>query len=221
MAPRDRRGSFRLMVRGFSSVLRAATAAVLVVAATSACGAAAVAADIAPHRALYSMTLGSSKNDSGVASASGTMAYQWGETCDGWTVEQRYRLKMGYAEQQDVEIASNFVTWESKDGLHYRFNQKETRNGTGSDEIHGEAQFDAGKGGAADFTKPEPKKIDLPAGTLFPHAPTILLIARGIAGGKLWCRLVFHGGAAEARGLGRGVIGAKSAADAEGGRSSP
>jgi len=221
MAPRDRRGSFRLMVRGFSSVLRAATAAVLVVAATSACGAAAVAADIAPHRALYSMTLGSSKNDSGVASASGTMAYQWGETCDGWTVEQRYRLKMGYAEQQDVEIASNFVTWESKDGLHYRFNQKETRNGTGSDEIHGEAQFDAGKGGTADFTKPEPKKIDLPAGTLFPSAHTILLIDRAMAGENFVSRLIFDGATEETAVLVSGVIGAKVEPDAEAAKRNP
>src|SRR5260221_2838276 len=212
MAPRDRRGSFRLMVRGFSSVLRAATAAVLVVAATSACGAAAVAADIAPHRALYSMTLGSSKNDSGVASASGTMAYQWGETCDGWTVEQRYRLKMGYAEQQDVEIASNFVTWESKDGLHYRFNQKETRNGTGSDEIHGEAQFDAGKGGTADFTKPEPKKIDLPAGTLFPSAQTVLVFYTGVSGGDLSSRPRSDWGTPAFSDLGVAVIRAKDLA---------
>ncbi|MBV8651505.1 MAG: DUF1849 family protein, partial [Alphaproteobacteria bacterium] len=53
---------------------------------------AALAADIAPHRALYSMTLGSAKPNSGVVSANGTMGFQWGETCDGWTVEQRYKL---------------------------------------------------------------------------------------------------------------------------------
>ena len=52
------------------------------------------AAEIAPHRALYSMSLGSAKSDSGVVDARGTMAYEWGETCDGWTIEQRYRLKM-------------------------------------------------------------------------------------------------------------------------------
>src|SRR5438132_13170805 len=93
-------------------------------------GGAVGAADIAPHRALYSMSLGQTHGDAGVTGAGGTMAYQWGEGCDGWTVEQRYRLKMGYAETPDVSIASNFVTWEAKDALRYRFNQKETRNGT-------------------------------------------------------------------------------------------
>ena len=56
------------------------------------------AAEIASHRALYKMSLGRAGGDSGVTGASGTMAYQWGESCDGWTVEQRYRMKMGYSE---------------------------------------------------------------------------------------------------------------------------
>src|SRR5260370_29565988 len=134
------------------------------------------AADIAPHRALYSMSLGQTHGDSGVTGAGGTMAYQWGESCDGWTVEQRYRLKMGYAESADVSIASNFVTWEAKDGLRYRFNQKETRNGSEDEEIHGTAKLDApGKGGTAEFEKPEGKSFPLPAGVLFPSSHTIFL----------------------------------------------
>src|SRR5690348_5612712 len=64
--------------------------------------AAAGAADIMPHRALYTMSLSRAGGDAGVTGASGTMAYQWGEVCDGWTVEQRYRLKMAYSESEDV-----------------------------------------------------------------------------------------------------------------------
>src|SRR5258708_13059028 len=75
------------------------------------------AVDIAPHRALYSMTLGSAKQNSGVVAARGSMVFEWGETCDGWTVEQRYKLRMHYAEDTEVEITPNFVTWASKDAL--------------------------------------------------------------------------------------------------------
>ncbi len=67
-------------------------------------------AEIAVHRALYSMSLGSTRNDSGVVDAHGAMAYEWGETCDGWTVEQRYKLRMQYAgdgpRDNEVEITS-------------------------------------------------------------------------------------------------------------------
>ena len=130
------------------------------------------AAEIAPHNALYKMSLSRAGGDAGVTGASGTMAYQWGETCDGWTVEQRYRMKMGYSESPDVSIASNFVTWEAKDGLRYRFNQKETRNGADEDEVRGEAKLEAaGQGGTAQFEQPNARTSSCPPGCCF-QAPT-------------------------------------------------
>jgi len=50
-------------------------------------------------------------------------------TCGGWTVEQRFRLRLEYADQDAAEITSNLVTWESKDGTRYRFNERRLRNG--------------------------------------------------------------------------------------------
>src|SRR5580692_10448063 len=144
------------------------------------------------HRALYTMSLGTSRTDSGVTGAQGAMAYQWGESCDGWTVEQRYKLTISYAESQDVVIDSNFVTWESKDGLHYRFNQRETRNGAVDEEIRGSAQLDGpGKGGTITFEKPNAKTMKLPPGAMFPSAHTILLIAKAEAGENFLSRQVF------------------------------
>src|SRR6476646_638756 len=101
--------------------------AALFLALAAAGGAGAV--EIAPHRALYSMTLGTAKPNSGVVAARGSMVFEWGETCDGWTVEQRYKLRMQYAGDGQIEIASNFITWEWKDGLRYRFYQKKLKNG--------------------------------------------------------------------------------------------
>ncbi|MGC2204113.1 MAG: cell envelope integrity EipB family protein [Stellaceae bacterium] len=151
-------------------------------------------AEIVPHRALYQMSLGNARNDSGVIDARGTMDYEWGETCDGWTIEQRYRLKMRYAETADVEIASSFITWESKDGLRYRFNQKQTRNGEIDQEIRGEARLDGpGKGGVAEFSKPKQQTLKLEPGVLFPSAHTILLIDAAHEGEKFLSRLVFDG----------------------------
>src|SRR5271154_3818925 len=99
------------------------------------------AVDIAPHRALYSLTLDSAKAAGGVAGASGAMVYEWGETCDGWTVEQRFRLRVDYAETDGVDLSSSLVTWESKDGLRYRFNERRLRNGQLDEEVRGEAHL--------------------------------------------------------------------------------
>jgi hypothetical protein len=152
------------------------------------------AVDIAPHRALYSMTLGSTKPNSGVVGASGTMSYVWGETCDGWTVEQRYKLRMQYTESPEVEITSNYVTWESKDGLRYRFNEKKLKNGELDEEVRGEAKLDGpGEGGSATFTRPKQETVDLPPGAIFPTAHTILIIERAVSGEQFVSEQVFDG----------------------------
>jgi hypothetical protein len=172
------------------------------------------AAEIAPHRALYSMTLGSVRNDSEVADARGAMVYQWGETCDGWTIEQRYRLKLRYSGAGDTDVVSRFITWESKDGLRYRFSEKETRNGTVAEEISGEAQLDGpGKGGVARFSKPRPETVRLPPDVLFPSAHTIFVIDRARAGATFVSRQVFDGSAEENAVQVSAFIAAKRAAD--------
>ena len=172
-------------------VLRPAAVALLLVSAGSA-----GAAEIAPHRALYTMTLGATHGDAGVTAASGTMAYQWGETCEGWTMEQRYRLKMGSAESPDVSISSNFVTWEAKlDG--------------------------PGKGGSVDFEMPEAKNLKLPPGVLFPSAHTIFLIDKAQAGENFLSKQVFDGATADGAVLVSAVIGPRVEPDAESAKKSP
>jgi envelope integrity protein B len=173
-----------------------------------------LAAEIMPHRALYTMTLGSTLADSGVVGATGAMDYEWGETCDGWTIEQRYRLKMRYAESRDVDVTSTFVTWESKDGLRYRFNQRQTRNGEVDQEVRGEAKLDGpGKGGTAVFTKPETQTLQLAPGVMFPSAHTILLIDKAKTGATFVTRQVFDGATDENAVQVSAVIGSKVSAD--------
>ena len=120
----------------FPPIRPIAFAAAAIVAAAPA-----LAADIQPHRALYVLTLGNSKTSSGVLGADGAMTYEWGETCGGWTVEQRFRLRLEYADQDATEITSNLVTWELKDGSRYRFNETRMRNGELDQQIKGEAHL--------------------------------------------------------------------------------
>ncbi len=205
-----------MMDRLFAAGLPAAVALALFGAGSTG------AAEIMPHRALYSISLTRTGGDAGVTGASGTMVYQWGEVCDGWTVEQHYRLKMGYSESPDVSIASSFVTWEAKDALRYRFNQKETRSGADDEETRGEAKLDgSGKGGAADFEKPSAKNVKLPSGVLFPSGHTIMLIGKAEAGDNFMSMQVFDGATAESAVLVSAVIGAKVEPDAEAAKKSP
>lgn len=170
----------------------------------------AFAIDVAPHRALYSLTLQSAKASSGVVGASGVMVYEWGETCDVWTVQQRLRLRLLYAQSDGVDLSSTLVTWESKDGLRYHFNERRLRNGEPDEEIHGQAHLDGpGKGGVAEFTSPEPTTMKLAPGVIFPTAHTLTLIERAEAGDQFVARKVFDGATVDNAGQVTAVIGPK------------
>jgi hypothetical protein len=170
----------------------------------------AFAVDVAPHRALYSLTLQSAKAGSGVVGASGAMFYEWGETCDVWTVQQRLRLRLVYAESGGVDLSSTLVTWESKDGLRYHFNERRLRNGDPDEEIHGEAHLDGpGKGGVAEFTRPEAATMALAPGVIFPTAHTLTLIERAEAGDQFVGRKVLDGATVDNAGQITAVIGPK------------
>jgi len=171
------------------------------------------AIDIAPHRAVYQMSLASAKSGSGLVSASGALAFEWGDGCDGWTVEQRYKLTLVFSQAAEVEIVTNFATWESKDGLKYRFKVRKTKNGKAEADVAGEAHLaGAGQAGKAAFTSPEKTVMDLPAGTIFPTEHTLVLLRQALADKTLVKRVVFDGatpdGAAEVNAL----IGRKLAA---------
>ena len=190
------------------------SAAVIAAFLATACGAA-YAVEVMPHRALYVMSLDSAKANSGVIAANGTLAYQWGETCDGWTIEQRYKLNMQYEEDPAADIGSSFVTWESKDGLHYRFNERKTRNGQLEEEIRGDAALNAkDHSGTAVFIKPKEQTFDLPSGSFFPTQHTMALIRRGEAGESFLAAPVFDGSEFDGAILISAVISAKLAAGA-------
>jgi hypothetical protein len=168
------------------------------------------ATEISPHRALYSLSLESSKAGSGVVDASGAMIYEWGETCDAWTVQQRFRLRLVYEDADPVELSSTLVSWESKDGLRYRFNERRLRNGEPDEEVRGEARLDGGgKGGKADFSKPDATSLTLAPNVLFPTAHTLLLIERAAAGDNFLSRDVFDGATEDNASQITAVIGAR------------
>jgi hypothetical protein len=158
----------------------------------------AVAVDVEPHRAVYKMTLERAQSASGVVGAGGTMLYQWADSCDGWTIEQRYQLRMQYSEQEDAELSISFVTWESKDGARYRFNVRKLKDGDTTEELRGDARLNApGAAGEAKFARPETTTIELPAGTLFPTAHTLALIDAAAGGATFLSKQVFDGGTVE------------------------
>lgn len=152
---------------------------------------------ILPHRAGYELRLESVRPGSGIVDAVGVLSYDWEDSCDGWTVGQRYLLDISRGEGASLRVTAAYTNWEAKNGLRYRYYVKRARKAganTTPEEVRGEARVDAKThAGKAKFEKPRKETLKLPEGTVFPTAHTILLLKKAAAGEKFDRRYVFDG----------------------------
>lgn len=152
---------------------------------------------LASHRAFYVLSLGAAKGN-GVAAVEGAMSLDWQETCDGWTMAQRMRFQLFDSDGESIDNDITFSSWESRDGLTYRFTMRTMRNGELAEELRGRASLDGrGKGGKAVFTVPENEILELAPGTLFPTEHTLVLIDAAKSGQRSLTRNVFDGASVE------------------------
>lgn len=154
---------------------------------------AAQAAEMAAHRALYRLSLASSRAGDLVA-ASGTMGYEVIDACDGWAVRQRLDMTITNRDGQDIQMVSDYSTWESKDGLSLRFHMKQTTETAVTSETDGDAKLEPDGGpGEARYTLPRETSKPLPAGTLLPMAHTEALLAAAREGRRFLAVPLFDG----------------------------
>jgi hypothetical protein len=147
----------------------------------------------AAHRAFYTLTLSTSRGGDVVA-ARGTMGYEVIDACDGWAVRQRLSMTLTNTDGQDIEMVSDYATWESKDGLRFRFHMKQTTDSAVTSQTDGDAKLErAGGPGEAHYTVPEDTTKPLPAGTLFPMAHTGAILAGAEEGKKFLALPLFDG----------------------------
>jgi EipB-like len=150
-------------------------------------------AGLAAHRALYGLTLSSSR-DNDVIAARGTMGYEVIDACDGWAVRQRLAMTLTNTDGQDIQMVSDYATWESKDGLKFRFHMKQTTDSAVTSQTDGDASLErTGGPGKVHYTSPEDNTKDLPAGTLFPMAHTAAIIAAARDGKRFVTLPLFDG----------------------------
>lgn len=165
----------------------------IALAAALACATPAASIELAPHAALYSLSLISARSGSGIESVSGEMHAEWAEGCDGWTFSHQAVFDLEGA-GGSVRLAANVATWESRDGLDYRFSVRNVTDGGYPELIEGRATLEGkDKGGRVVFEKPEAEIMEIPPRTLFPVVHSIDVIAAAEAGERFVPRIVFDG----------------------------
>jgi hypothetical protein len=149
---------------------------------------------LAAHRALYEFTLDSSRGGRQVAAAHGTMGYEVVDVCDGWATRQRLRMTITSGEGQDTDMDSDYATWESKDGLNFRFHMVQKSDSAVTSQTDGSARLTrTGGPGEVLYRLPKEAKVELPAGTLFPMMHTLAIINAARDGKKFIALPLFDG----------------------------
>jgi hypothetical protein len=168
------------------------SAPVLAAAVLSVSAAGAAAAELAPHRAVYDLSLAKARSSQAATAVDGRMAFVWKDVCDGWTIEYDTEMDLVFSKRGSRSVAWQYTAWESDDASRLRFFLQRYMNGEPT--LHRRGRAEKGpEGGVAVITKPEEREVELAPGTLFPgeHSRKLLDAARN--GERFFYAEVFDG----------------------------
>jgi len=149
------------------------------------------AGEIAPHRALYEVTMvGPAQN---IDDAVGLLSVEISRSCDQWTYSQRFELKL-IQEGADLGYFSfRLSAWESLDGNRYGFRSTTSQGDEAGVKLVGGGEIAPDGVGLAKYTEPEAFERPLPAGVLFPISWLQAGLAASEDGKKRFSGHVFMG----------------------------
>ena len=165
------------------------------------------ASSLASYRALYRMSLGYTSETGAPSSLRGVMSYEFRNGCEAWTVDSKVYLHLNFGYQRQIESIRKMTTWESKDGLGYRFWLSETHDGKAIRNMQGTAtlQF-KDESGLVEYVKPRAMKVALPKGTVFPTTHLLALITSSLSGEDFLEKYLFDGASLEEPNLVSAII---------------
>jgi hypothetical protein len=141
---------------------------------------------LAPHRAIYDITLGHARGGSGVSSLRGRMVYELtGSACEGYTQNMRFVTSMVNQNSGVVVTDLRSSSWEDGTGRRFRFNSSQLRDEKTTEVTAGDATRTSTAGEVkVELTKPAKKDLSLNSKVYFPIQHSIALI-RAARSGKL------------------------------------
>jgi hypothetical protein len=150
------------------------------------------AAELASHRAFYSVVMAPDATSAAVAGVDGVMTMSLERTCDGWIFTQDLSTIIALHDGESVKQTALFTSWESLDGTTYRFASR-FAVGDGQQVVRGRASVNEAGEGTAHYSEPAKSLVDLPKGTLFPVSHTAWIIDEAEQGNRNASRVVFTG----------------------------
>jgi len=137
---------------------------------------------LAPHKAVYDLSLLSTKGSEAPTSARGRIVYEFsGNACEGYTVSFRQATELVSAEGRPQLLDTRSTTFEAGDGKTFRFRIETLSDGRTTKLVEGSAER-ASDALSINLRSPEPTKADLGVTAFFPVQQTLKGLAAARAG---------------------------------------
>ena len=139
--------------------------------------------NLVPHRAIYEMTLDTSRQGSGVTNIDGRMVFELtGSDCEGYTQNMRFVINVMDDEGSGTITDVRSSSWEKADGNRFRFNSSQYNNQQLQEVTTGDASRVSNSRTSVNvrLRKPSEVELKLPGEVLFPiqHSRALIKAAR-------------------------------------------
>lgn len=149
------------------------------------------AALLAPHRAVYDLSLDQASENTGITGLSGRMVYEFeGSACDGYTVTFRFVTRIDGDESSRLSDMQT-TTYEEGDGKSFRFSTKSFVDQQLDKEVRGTATLRADETEVR-IEKPEPKSVSV-ARSQFPTQHLLELVEKAKKSESFYETTIFDG----------------------------
>ncbi len=135
---------------------------------------------LAPHRAVYDLTLAKSHGTGRISAVRGRILYDFsGNACEGYALQFRQVSELDSGEGKSALSDLRSTTWEDAGAKNFRFNSQNLLNDQQTDAVDGHAAR-KGEAVAVSLTKPKHASFNEPANAVFPteHMRRIIEAAR-------------------------------------------
>jgi hypothetical protein len=148
---------------------------------------------LAPHRAVYDLTLAKSRGKRPIEAVHGRIVYDFsGNACEGYALQFRQVSEINSGEGKLALSDLRAATWEEGDAKSFRFNSENKVNERVVDTVDGNAGRDS-SGISVKLSKPKPKGFNLDTKIVFPTEHVRRVIEAAEAGKTLLELSVFDG----------------------------
>ncbi len=140
------------------------------------------AIELAPHRAIYDMTLGRAAAGANVGEVRGRLVFDFnGSPCDGYTLNTRLVTEIVDRDGKATTTDMRSSTWEHAKGERFKFNSSQFQNQRLSEQVAGLAsRARDGANVSVALEKPKKRQVRINGSSMFPtqHSLAILEAAR-------------------------------------------